>query len=282
MNIHGGYIYIAKSLLDSDLWFCSSNTLKVAVYLLVSASFKNDPRKGLERGQCWKTLGIISEDCNISLKAVRCALDKLRDIDFIETNSTHRGARSGQRITICNYNKFQSASNYIGAGEGHSEGHPKGQAKGQHYNEENEGNEETKLDDECQNPDLFGFDDEKPTKRKERIFFDYDSEQIQGIEKEDIDEWQQAFPAVEITLAIMQAKQWLQDNPKKRKKDVSRFLTNWFSRAQERGGGAAKRGDLQGKKEDFISREIREATEAIEARKAAKKQNDDIQGAFNL
>lgn len=140
--IEGGYIYLAKSLLDSDIWFCSSNTIKVAIYLLLSATFSDNERKNLKRGQCWKTLGIISEDCNISIKAVRCALDRLKNIDFIQSQGAHKGARSGQRLTICNYSKFQDVHNYGGAGQGHGKGHSKGQAKGQHYNEGNEGNEE--------------------------------------------------------------------------------------------------------------------------------------------
>jgi len=139
--IQGGYIYVAKSLLDSEIWFCSANTVKVGLYLLLSASFSDDDKKNLTRGQCWKTIGIISEDCNISTKAVRCALDRLRSIQFIETLGAHRGARSGQRITICNYSKFQDVHNYKGAGQGNGLGHAKGQAEGQHYNEENEENE---------------------------------------------------------------------------------------------------------------------------------------------
>jgi len=142
--IEGGYIYLAKSLLDSDIWFCSSNTIKVAIYLLLSATFSDNERKNLKRGQCWKTLGIISEDCNISIKAVRCALDRLRSINFIQSQGAHKGARSGQRITICNYSKFQDVHNYGGAGQGHNKGHSKGQAKGQHYNEGNEEKEEIK------------------------------------------------------------------------------------------------------------------------------------------
>lgn len=140
--IQGGYIYLAKSLLESDLWFCSSNTIKVGIYLLLSANFADDERKHIKRGECWKTLGIISEDCNITVKAVRCALDRLKSIDFIQSRGAYRGARSGQCITICNYSKFQDIDNYRGAGQGHQKGHKKGQAKGQHYNESNEENEE--------------------------------------------------------------------------------------------------------------------------------------------
>jgi len=144
-KIDGGYVYLAKSLLTSELWYCSSNTLKVAIYLLIEACFKGDERKGLDRGQCWKTLSIISQDCGISIKAVRCAIDKLKSIDFIVAEWAQRGARQGQVLTVCNYSKFQSVESYTGARQGADQGaglgHAKGQTKGQHYNEYNKVNE---------------------------------------------------------------------------------------------------------------------------------------------
>ena len=48
--------------------------------------------------------------------------------------------------------------------------------------------------------------------------------------------WRQAYPAVALTGEIERAKQWLMANPAKRKQNIFRFLTNWLSKAQEKGG----------------------------------------------
>lgn len=57
-----------------------------------------------------------------------------------------------------------------------------------------------------------------------------------GITDGDLSEWANAYPAVNLTMQIARAHTWLKDNPSKKKKAVRRFLSNWFSRSQERGG----------------------------------------------
>lgn len=57
-----------------------------------------------------------------------------------------------------------------------------------------------------------------------------------GIADQDLEEWEDAYPAVNVTMQINQAHMWLKTNPAKRKKNYARFLTGWLSRAQERGG----------------------------------------------
>jgi len=59
---------------------------------------------------------------------------------------------------------------------------------------------------------------------------------FQGITDQDITQWAEAYPAVNIRQQILAAAQWVVANPKKTKKSWRRFLTNWFSRTQERGG----------------------------------------------
>ena len=94
-----------------------------------------------------------------------------------------------------------------------------------------------RIEDKSTNVSLsFAPDDKNIVPRHKRILFNYSSEKLTGIENSDIEEWTKAFPAVDIKQEILIAEQWLINNPTKRKKNVSRFLTNWFSRIQERGG----------------------------------------------
>ncbi len=66
------------------------------------------------------------------------------------------------------------------------------------------------------------------------IFFD--GSQILNVSENDLNAWVNAYPAINIQNNIYRATEWLKSNPTKRKKNVRRFLVNWFARAQERGG----------------------------------------------
>lgn len=58
------------------------------------------------------------------------------------------------------------------------------------------------------------------------------------ITQADIDEWQTAFPNVDIVQQLHAMKLWCKDNPKRRKTKtgVRRFVTSWLDREQNRGG----------------------------------------------
>lgn len=59
-----------------------------------------------------------------------------------------------------------------------------------------------------------------------------------GVTQEDIDEWQDTFPNVDVMQQLKAMKLWLKDSPKKRKtrNGIRRFVTNWLDREQNRGG----------------------------------------------
>lgn len=63
-----------------------------------------------------------------------------------------------------------------------------------------------------------------------------------GITDQDRANWAAAYPAVNIERATAEAHAWLVANPTRTKRNYRRFLTNFFSRQQERGGDAASAG----------------------------------------
>ena len=89
--------------------------------------------------------------------------------------------------------------------------------------------------------------DENKESPTQRILFDYDTLQLQGITEDDLAGWRLAYPAVELTGEIERAKQWLIANPVKRKKNICRFLTNWLSKTQEKGGSIASASGTPGR-----------------------------------
>jgi hypothetical protein len=74
---------------------------------------------------------------------------------------------------------------------------------------------------------------------KEKITFNFDTGQFEGISSGKKSQWAAAFPAVDVEMEIKSAALWAADNPAKRKSNWGRFLTNWFRRTQERGGNNA-------------------------------------------
>ena len=62
-----------------------------------------------------------------------------------------------------------------------------------------------------------------------------------GITQDAVDEWQEAFPNVDVLQQLHAMKLWCRDNPKKRKtkNGIRRFVTSWLDREQNRGGTRA-------------------------------------------
>lgn len=71
---------------------------------------------------------------------------------------------------------------------------------------------------------------------KTKVAFDFEKRTFNNISESDLQAWKETYPAVDILLAMKGAVEWLISNPTKTKSNYRRFLTNWFSRAQEKGG----------------------------------------------
>ena len=69
-----------------------------------------------------------------------------------------------------------------------------------------------------------------------KINFSIETRSWENITDEDVSIWEKAYPAVDITQELSKMADWLISNPEKKKKNYRRFITNWLSRAQERGG----------------------------------------------
>lgn len=49
-----------------------------------------------------------------------------------------------------------------------------------------------------------------------------------------MEQWRGAYPALSLDLELSRASSWLISNPKNRKSNYARFLTNWLTKAQDR------------------------------------------------
>ena len=83
--------------------------------------------------------------------------------------------------------------------------------------------------------DLEASKSKPPTKTD--IFLVLDPIGFDGVEESDMASWAAAYPAVELGREAVKAAIWCRDNGARgKKKNYRRFLSNWFARAQEKGG----------------------------------------------
>lgn len=69
------------------------------------------------------------------------------------------------------------------------------------------------------------------------------------------DRWRIAFPAVDVDGEVRRAFEWLQANPRNRKRNLQRFLVNWLCKAQERAparGGGHLPGSVNDRKQEIL------------------------------
>ena len=76
----------------------------------------------------------------------------------------------------------------------------------------------------------------KPKAWATLISWDKEKGCFEGIAPEMFDKWGKAYPAVDLNSQLNRADEWLKANPTKQKSNYYRFIVNWLSRAQERGG----------------------------------------------
>jgi len=68
------------------------------------------------------------------------------------------------------------------------------------------------------------------------ISFDFDSQLWEGISDKDKELWAKTYPACDIDRELLKMADWLISNPTKRKSNYRKFISNWLSRQQDRGG----------------------------------------------
>ena len=69
---------------------------------------------------------------------------------------------------------------------------------------------------------------------RSKIDFDFTTGQFTNIDDFHLNLWRKAYPAVEIETEVAKAAAWLVANPKNQKSNYERYLSNWFSRTQDR------------------------------------------------
>lgn len=121
-----GYILESRQILESDIWSKPPLYFKVWHFLLMKAQYQDNGN--LKRGQLFTSINEIAEKCSYrigyrkikpSRKEIWGILEFLRkpnggnnETDAKGTMIETKKVTHGIVVTICNYNKYQTPSNY--------------------------------------------------------------------------------------------------------------------------------------------------------------------------
>ena len=103
--MNGGKIMIDRKILEWE-WFDDAVTLKVFLYCLLKANYKDDKWRGVvvHRGQFISSYGKMAERLNMHRHTVMNHIKRLVNTGELSVKSTHRYTT----ITITNYDKYQA------------------------------------------------------------------------------------------------------------------------------------------------------------------------------
>jgi hypothetical protein len=74
--------------------------------------------------------------------------------------------------------------------------------------------------------------EERTSARTDRITFDREAGTLVGVNGQ-LASWQAAYPGLDVQREILRAAAWAAANPDKAKKNWTRFIVNWLSRAEK-------------------------------------------------
>lgn len=149
----GGFVLLARKTLESELMHMNPLAFKLFFWMVLKANFRD--RDKLKRGQLVTTIEGMREACSYligyrkqkpSRDQIRSCYEALAKATMITTAKTTRG----MVVTVLNYDKYQSASNYEAHNESHSEMHTKPQRCPHDTEEREERNKKTFSSELCE------------------------------------------------------------------------------------------------------------------------------------
>lgn len=219
-EVDGGAILLARQSIESDIFYWKpAEWFKIWIYILLNVNHKDT--KLFKRGIgyfCWTKekpylKGITKHQWHECIRW-------LKNETQITTQKTTRGVI----ITVVNYKRYQTLKNY----KTNTKNNTPTEAQPKH-------NRSTT--DTINKNGKNGKNERKDTSvKKQKISFNFNKEIWENITNKDKSDWLEAYPSCDIDIELAQMKQWLISNPSKRKTNYRRFITNWLSRSQERGG----------------------------------------------
>lgn len=230
--LENGFVKISRSFLTWE-WYTDSTTKVLFLHCILKANWKARNWRGIviERGQFITSLEQLSQETRLSIKQVRTALKHLTETGELANLSTPQY----RIITVVHYDRYQEPANQP-ANQGQTIG-KQGANKGQQLKKREEVKESKKERKKtiCTEPQSASV---PPV-----LTLPLNGGSEYAISQAQVDQWQALYPAVDVLQQLRNMKGWLLSNPQRRKTKtgISRFITGWLSREQDRGGNFHER-----------------------------------------
>ena len=240
-----GFVSLHRSILKWE-WYTDLTTFKLFTHLLLTVNWRDDRWMGhtIKRGQRVCSLNTLAAETGLTEKQIRTATNHLKETGGVASEII-RINRSGCTLyTVINFDKYQ-VNEDLGASETASEGQVKGRSRageGRIMNNtiiHNKAIHNIITAQSC-NP----APSQNATSSAAPLF---EISVLKGetfsVYREDVEKWQSLYPSVNIEQQIRNMIGWLEGNPTRRKtlKGMPRFIHNWLSREQNKGGQACVR-----------------------------------------
>ena len=79
-------------------------------------------------------------------------------------------------------------------------------------------------------------DDKKHPPKPPKINFNFKTSRWENIKEEDIKIWKEAYPVCNMKIELAKMTSWLLSNPSKKKSNYKKFINNWLTSTQDKGG----------------------------------------------
>lgn len=228
---HEGFVKIYRKILENPVVCKDTDYFSVWMYLLLNATHKelpalfNGKKIVLMPGQLITGRVSIAKALHLTDSKVQRILKTFENEQQIEQQTRFQN----RLITILNWSVYQKSE----------------QRNEQRLNSDRTANEQRlntnkkakKAKNEKKERNSYCPELKLPTEPPVISFVLNDKSEYPVYERQ-ITEWREAYPAADIRRELFKMKAWLDANPRKRKTKagILRFVVNWLSRAQDKGG----------------------------------------------
>jgi len=232
---NGGFIKLYRKIVDWE-WYDDINTKTVFFHLLLTANYENKRWRGieLEAGSRIVSLHGLSDETGLSIWQVRRALSNLENTNEIIKQTTNR-------YTVVKLAKW---ADYQCNTTSKPQTNHKQTATDKEVKKERNKEKDQKIKTFCAEPENPASTPEAITKidLPPVITFLLNDKSEYSITQEQVAEWSELYPAVDVMLELRNIKAWAKANPKKRKTKggALRFVNGWLAREQDKGGTNAR------------------------------------------
>lgn len=226
-----GWVKVHRSMMDNQIIMKSPDHLAVWMFLLLHATHKEQPAtfKGkeitLKPGQLITGRKMIAEKINISESKVHRVLALFEAERLIEQQISNKN----RLIYLSAWDKQQSAE------QQEQQVNSKLNNKTGKSERQSEHKQECIIENEIKN-EIIICPEQAPDRSGILLPLVDKSEYDVPLSK--IEQWQRAYPAVDIRQELLRMISWLNANSKRKKtrRGIDRFITTWLSKEQDRGG----------------------------------------------